>query len=151
MHPMEGELTMVIAISPTGTLDGSYYFLVDANGILNCYMGTRINNSNVDTDVSSYFITIRQKEQKQLSSIELQHLFGCADELDKTDNSYEFKVVRDGWHYAVLYNGKIYEMDSGDNETALLQKIISEIIGISPLPVDSRAWGWMDHNKGGKR
>ena len=133
----EGDVIMEVAIFPAGTGEESYYFIVNQNGELNCFKGARQID---EMDINRFYRRIDQQEEKQLSEAELQCLLDYAEILRASGYSYDRIGAEDSWHYTVLYNDTIYEMDRMDNEPELLRKVIEEIIRLSPIPVDLHGW-----------
>lgn len=128
---------MKIAFYPTGTSKESYYFILDQDGTLNCAVGSRKS----DDIKQRHFLKITESSsKKKLSSIDLHALKDMANEL-QIKGSPEKVLQYDSWVVALLYNGKVYEMDYWDNnDSTEFMNLTNKIIELSPIPVDLHGW-----------
>ena len=124
--------TMKMAIFPTGTAHGSYYFELKDKTLI-CSFGIRRNNNIKEKNFLQETLEVRETE---LTAQNLQNLLDMADELQASGYTTHSRDVWDSWDVLLLYNGKVYQTDCWDNESEIFGKIISEVRRLSPILVD---------------
>ena len=132
----KGGNTMEIAIYPEGTYSESYYFTIDEEYILSCYLGSRKTD---EMGFNVFFERIDEKKQIQMNEEDIKYLIDCADELQNIEYLYN-GPYDDGWNFRLQYNETVYYMNYGDSEPKPFQDIIDVIIRLSPIPVDLHGW-----------
>ena len=123
---------MELAIFPTGTAEGTYHFVMVDN-TLTCSFGTR-RNDNITT--RGFLLRVYNTESVDIAAKEQERLIDLLNELHSSKDDIPKKIYLGGWDVSLLYNGKVYEANYWDNESRTLQKIVDEIIRLSPVTVD---------------
>lgn len=132
----EENITMKLAIFPTGTAEETYYFVL-TDKVLTCSVGTR-RNDNIKTN--RFLRGVSNTCEMELSAQELQSLIDIAEELQLSGYDTPKKIFLDSWDVSLLYNGKVYDVNYWNNESEAFRILVDEIIRLSPIPVDLHGW-----------
>ena len=129
---------MRAAIFPTGTYGESYYFVLDRDGTLKCAVGTRKSD---DIEQPDFLKTIIASSERKLGDEDLQIITGLANKLEASGHAKEKLFAEDCWDAALLYNGKVYEINIWHNDGPdEFLNLIKKIMELSPIAVDLHGW-----------
>lgn len=128
--PMDTEL-LSISVYPTGTLSGTYMFLVKSDHTLEASVGDRRNDGSLQR--------VSEAAQKKLSVQELQDI---VERIEKIQGSYraEKQTVKDGWAVSIHYEASLMEMNYNGNDSEELKGLMDKLVQVSPIPVDLKSW-----------
>ena len=129
---------MRFAIFPTGTRGESYYFVLNQYGVLKCAVGVRKSD---DIEQCDFLETITASSEIVLKESDLQTVKDMADKLEASGYASEKQFWTDSWDAALLYNGKVYEMNYWHNDgSGEFKNLANKIIELSPISVVLRDW-----------
>ena len=128
---------MQFAVFPTGTSDETYYFTLNQEGTLKCAVGERKGD---DIKQNNFLKKIVNSSEKLLSSTDMQILIDLSNELEVSGYDSKKPIVDDSWDVALIYNGKVYEMNLHVSDSEMFKKLVDKIIELSPIPVDLHGW-----------
>ena len=134
----EADVILRLSIYPTGTTGESYYFELRTNDVLYCSVGVRIND---DITEPVFLIETEYSIETKLSTSDYQLLLGLAYEMEASGYVPQKLDMEDAWDVALLYKGKVYEMNYWHNaDSKVLYDLTNRIILFSILPVDLHGW-----------
>ena len=148
-HPnFETDGIMEVAIYYS--LNHSYHFLLNPNGILNGTVGEvgnewRFNllrggvyHLRKDIWSNSYIGSIYSSSEIQLNTSEIKSLIDIANELQASSRTVLSEpFFNRPWNASLIYNGNFYSAGVLDvYQTEILARLSDEIIKLSPIPVE---------------
>ena len=135
---LEEKSILRLAVFPTGTTAESYYFVLGEDGVLYGAVGTREND---DIAQSVFLKQTDSSSEIALTALELQLVINLSNELESIDYCSEKQYWTDSWDIALLYNGKVYEMNYWHNDAPKeFMDLVNMLIVLSPIPVDLHGW-----------
>jgi len=135
---IETDDIMRLAIFPTGTSEETYYFVLRQDGVLFCAIGSREGDEIVQPN---FLRRMDSSIEMLLVASDFQCLIDLSDELEASCYNSLKHEWEDSWDVALLYNGKIYEMNYWHNDNSeAFTNLVNKIIELSPIPVDLHGW-----------
>ena len=135
-----------VALYRAGTIDKTYYFILNKDGTLEVALGERKNN---DISSSGLLKVISESKSKQLTSLEFDELLEHADEIEMNTESLKKITMKDGWDVIVYYNSISYELNYTKSQEAIngvplyiVSQLIDFLIDKSPVEVDFNNLYW---------
>lgn len=126
------------AIFPIGTTEETYYFDLRQDGRFTCNFGNRASD---DISQRPFFSFPKKSRNTQLSDDDLKILTDMACALEASEYSIAKEFYEDSWVAALLFHGKVYEIDYWHNDGAdLFMNLIDKIMELSPIMVDMHGW-----------
>ena len=125
------------AIYPTGAYDETYHFILEQDGTLKCFFGTRDSN---DIEQKDFMRSVKHSTEKVLDKNNMQTLIDLANELADSGFNEKIQIVRDSWDVVLLYNGKIIGMNWYTKNSEIFKELADEIMELSPIPVNLHSW-----------
>ena len=139
-EPEEAKMDDVLrlAIFPTGTYEESYYFILRQDGTLFCAIGSRKSDEIAQPN---FLKSIYSSAELVLAASDFQCLVDLSDELEASYYHFPKQAWTDSWDVALLYNGKVYEMNYwyNDNSETFID-LVDKVMELSPMPVDLHGW-----------
>jgi len=127
-----------MAIFPTGSTGNSYFIQIDESGAIKVSFGVR-NELRITMIDEDFFSEMDRQKESILTENELHNLLTLAQELEGT-GILETDISLGSWEVVLKYNGNIYTMDYWASNFEPLERLVDEIMRLSPLPVELHSW-----------
>ena len=122
-----------LAIYTHDNREKTYYFVLDDEEYLSCTFGIRNHEDIGQND----FIRISQATSKiRVSEEEFSYVMRLLNELEANKSSYVHDDFHGGLRVGLLFNDVLYEDIYWDIESELFERIVDEIVRLSPIQID---------------